>query len=91
MSLGYTEKKDLEKLIEVDKEKILDILEDYPGAALLLALEEDCIDKALEKFKRIVRENKEMKRIINFILEQKQDGDVKISPALRDSMKEFKE
>jgi len=62
MSLRYTDKKSIEKAVEVDKEDILDMLEDYPYAALVLALDNDCLESVFERFKSIVQSRRDSKR-----------------------------
>lgn len=86
MSIGYTEKRNLEKMIEIDQESILDLLEDYPGAAILLALEEECVDKVFDRFKEIIKDYREMKRILKYILEMQENDNIHISPALQDQI-----
>lgn len=78
MTIGYTEKKNIEESIELDEEKILNLLESYPGAAILLSLREKCIDSLLSRLQDIMEEYREMKETLSSIKELVDDNQTKI-------------
>lgn len=64
---SYSEKKAIRDALDIDKEDILGVLEQYPGIALKISLEEGNLQTLLSRFKEIVYEWQLMRNVLQEI------------------------
>lgn len=69
MNMSRRESRKIDEATEVSEEDIEEILEDYPGAALQLAVKNGCLSTILQRFVEIVNKHAEMKNVLHHLLD----------------------
>lgn len=81
MSLSRRDIRDLEDMLDIEKEDIISMLEEYPAAALSLAARHDCFSEVMEKLMDILKKYQDLKTLAEEIYARvDKEEEVKITP-----------